>query len=308
MTTNPLVSIVIPVYNREKLITATLESALSQTYPNFEVVVVDNQSTDKTWAILQSIAQQDKRVRVFQNETNVGPVRNWERSFNLAEGEYVKILWSDDLIESDYLTETMAVFEADVAFVMTGYEEITSDGEVLDQSSYQQHTNLSVEDYLKEKLYSNNISFPDSPGCAIFRRSDLVESLIVDVPNSDELNFPRYGAGNDLLIFLLSTRNPAYKRIVCIDKYLSKFKHHQDSITTTNSTKLKIYYDWAKWYFIKNYYNTQEVKRQFKSRVFLNTYKYRYGQRLLKNIDGAVSISFLTERMINITKRKLSSR
>ncbi|WP_426292925.1 glycosyltransferase family 2 protein [Dyadobacter endophyticus] len=308
MTTNPLVSIVIPVYNREKLITATLESALSQTYPNFEVVVVDNQSTDKTWAILQSIAQQDKRVRVFQNETNVGPVRNWERSFNLAEGEYVKILWSDDLIESDYLTETMAVFEADVAFVMTGYEEITSDGEVLDQSSYQQHTNLSVEDYLKEKLYSNNISFPDSPGCAIFRRSDLVESLIIDVPNSDELNFPRYGAGNDLLIFLLSTRNPAYKRIVCIDKYLSKFKHHQDSITTTNSTKLKIYYDWAKWYFIKNYYNTQEVKRQFKSRVFLNTYKYRYGQRLLKNIDGAVSISFLTERMINITKRKLSSR
>ncbi|ACT95798.1 glycosyltransferase family 2 protein [Dyadobacter fermentans] len=307
MNNNPLVSIAIPVYNREKLITETLESALSQTYPNFEVVVVDNQSTDNTWAILQEIARKDERVRIFQNETNVGPVRNWERCFNLAEGEYVKILWSDDLIESDFLSETMAVFAPDVAFVMTGYKEITSDGKVLEKSTYQQHTTISISKYRDEKLYINNISFPDSPGCAIFRKSDIVESLVIDIPNSDNLNFPRYGAGNDLLIFLLSTRNPSYSRIACVNKYLSKFKHHQESITTTNSTTLKIYYDWAKWYFIKNYYNQTKVKQQFKARILFNTYKYHYGQNLLKSIDGYVSVAFMAKKIMKITQRKLNS-
>lgn len=307
MNSNPLISIVIPVYNRERLITETLESALSQTYPNFEVVVVDNQSTDNTWAILQEIAGKDNRVKIFQNETNIGPVRNWERCFDLAKGEYVKILWSDDLIESNFLAETMAVFEPDVAFVMTGYQEITNDGIVLAASTFQQHTTIPISLYRDEKLYGNSISFPDSPGCAIFRKFDIVQSLIVDIPNSDNLNFPRYGAGNDLLIFLLSTRNPSYSRIVCVNKYLSKFKHHQESITTTNSTALKIYYDWAKWYFIKNYHNHHKIKQQFKSRVLFNTYKYHYSQNLLKSIDGYISVAFLAKKVIKITKRKLNS-
>lgn len=306
MNNNPLVSIVIPVYNREKLITETLESALSQTYPNFEVVVVDNQSTDNTWAILHEIAGKDNRVRIFQNDTNVGPVRNWERCFNLAEGEYVKILWSDDLIESDFLTETMAVFEADVAFVMTGYQEITSDGKVLKESEFQRRTSISIYDYQKEKLYGNNISYPDSPGCAIFRKIDLIEALRIDIPNTDHLNFPRYGAGNDLLLFLLSTRNVSYERIACINKCLSKFKHHNDSITITNNNGLKIYYDWAKWYFIKNYFNHKVVKQLFKSRILHNTYKYHYSSNLLKSIDGPFNFIFLVRKILKSAKRKLN--
>lgn len=298
MNNNALVSIVIPVYNRENLITETLQSALSQTYSNFEVVVVDNKSTDNTWPLLQDAQKTDQRIKIFQNESNVGPVRNWDRCFNLAQGEYIKILWSDDLIERTFLSETMAVFGHDVAFVMTGYQEITSTGTLIRESSFQKYSTISIDDYRNEKLYLNNITFPDSPGCAIFRKSDLIRSLIIDIPNCDNLDFPRYGAGNDLLLFLLSTRNPSYKKIVCVNKFLSKFRHHEESITIANNTKLKIYYDWARWHFLKNHYNISKVKRKFKSRILYNTYKYKYSQKLLMSIDSSLSLTFLLKKFL----------
>ena len=78
-TFSPRVSILIPVYNREALIGECIQSALFQTFTDFEVIIVDNASTDNTWGICQRFAEQDKRVRVFRNEKNIGPVRNWRR-------------------------------------------------------------------------------------------------------------------------------------------------------------------------------------------------------------------------------------
>ena len=98
---NPKVSILIPVYNREILIGDCIQSALEQTFTDFEIVLVDNASTDNTWAICQQFALRDSRIRVFRNETNVGPVRNWIRCVQKARGEYSKMLFSDDLIEAE---------------------------------------------------------------------------------------------------------------------------------------------------------------------------------------------------------------
>ena len=88
-----LVSILIPVYNRETLIEDTVQSALNQTYPNIEIIVVDNKSTDRTWDILEKLANRDSRIKIFQNKTNIGPVRNWKRCIDNASGKYGKILW-----------------------------------------------------------------------------------------------------------------------------------------------------------------------------------------------------------------------
>ena len=79
-----LVSILVPVYNRENLIEETVNSGLSQTYENIEIIIVDNQSTDGTWKILEKLASQDKRIKIFQNNTNIGPVRNWKRCIDEA--------------------------------------------------------------------------------------------------------------------------------------------------------------------------------------------------------------------------------
>ncbi|MEL7090001.1 MAG: glycosyltransferase family 2 protein [Planctomycetota bacterium] len=116
----PLSSIIVPVYNHGPYIGDCLESALAQDHGDLEVVVVDNQSTDDTWRVVQEIAGRDRRVRAYQNPANLGPVRNWLRGVEKARGTYGKILWSDDLIEPAYLSRTLPWLERGAAFVWTG--------------------------------------------------------------------------------------------------------------------------------------------------------------------------------------------
>src|SRR5437879_4126737 len=100
--TVPLVSILIPLYNREQLLGPCIQSALDQTVRGFEVVIVDNASTDGTWQVCQAFAAKDSRVRIFRDPVNIGPVRNLQRCIQEARGQYGKILFSDDLIKPTF--------------------------------------------------------------------------------------------------------------------------------------------------------------------------------------------------------------
>src|SRR5437899_1718931 len=116
----PLVSILVPVHNRRELLPSCLRSALAQTGQDFEIVVVDNASTDGTWEVCQTFAKADPRVRIFRNPENIGPVRNWQRSFKYAQGRYGKLLFSDDLMAPDYLEKTLPFLrDPRVAFVFS---------------------------------------------------------------------------------------------------------------------------------------------------------------------------------------------
>lgn len=109
----PLVSICIPVYNGAAFIGETIASALAQTYPNTEIVVSDNASTDRTGDVVAEAAARDPRIRYERATTNVGPVGNFNRCLDLARGTYVKILCADDLLYPDCLTRQVAVFEGE---------------------------------------------------------------------------------------------------------------------------------------------------------------------------------------------------
>ena len=76
MPQNKKVSILIPVYNREKAILTAVECAVNQTYPDIEVVCVDNASTDSTWSVLQELKLKYPKIIISRNETNLGPVKN----------------------------------------------------------------------------------------------------------------------------------------------------------------------------------------------------------------------------------------
>jgi len=89
-----LVSVCIPVYNMESTIEMCIRSALAQTYPFLEILVTDNQSTDRTYELARSIG--DERLRVVRNEKNLGAYGNHNRCLELAKGEWVKFLHGDD--------------------------------------------------------------------------------------------------------------------------------------------------------------------------------------------------------------------
>ncbi len=90
----PICTIAIPVYNRAQLVRAAIESALAQDMADLEILVIDNASTDGTWDTLQSY--HDPRLRLVRNDTNVGLFGNLNRCLELAQGDYICILCSDD--------------------------------------------------------------------------------------------------------------------------------------------------------------------------------------------------------------------
>jgi len=98
-----MVSIVMASYNGEAYICEQINSILSQTFQQFELVVCDDCSTDSTWKILNGYSAGDNRIRIFQNENNIGFKRNFAKAISLAKGEYVALCDQDDIWEPDHL-------------------------------------------------------------------------------------------------------------------------------------------------------------------------------------------------------------
>ncbi len=92
----PLVSVVLTTYNGEPYLGEQLNSVLAQTYPNIEIIAVDDRSTDGTANILQEYANQYPNVKVFVNETNLGFIKNFEKGCRLSTGEYIALCDQDD--------------------------------------------------------------------------------------------------------------------------------------------------------------------------------------------------------------------
>ncbi|MBK9291147.1 MAG: glycosyltransferase family 2 protein [Bacteroidetes bacterium] len=94
----PLVSVLMTTYNREKYLAQAIESVLASTYPNFELIVVDDQSKDRSLEIAQSYAAKDPRVISVLNEKNLGDYPNRNKAASLAKGKYLKYVDADDMI------------------------------------------------------------------------------------------------------------------------------------------------------------------------------------------------------------------
>ena len=107
--TNPTVSVLTTAYNREKYIAEAIESVQSSTLSNYEHIIVDDGSTDKTVEIAKAYAQKDARIRVFVNEKNLGDYNNRNKAASHATGKYLKYVDSDDLIY-EHTLEVMVRF------------------------------------------------------------------------------------------------------------------------------------------------------------------------------------------------------
>ena len=103
MNNNPLVSILIPTFNREKYLGEALDSALAQTYPNIEIIVHDDASSDCTLSLLKQYS--DSRLRVIHTSKNHGMIGGWNFIVSKAKGKYIKFLASDDLLKSNCVKE-----------------------------------------------------------------------------------------------------------------------------------------------------------------------------------------------------------
>jgi glycosyltransferase involved in cell wall biosynthesis len=127
-TAPPKVSVCVPTYNRAPLLKTFLATIFAQTYPNFEVIISDNCSTDATPEIIGAIS--DPRLRYYRNDTNIGPYANMNRLLELAAGEYVSIVHDDDLYSPQFLEREadMLARHPGVGMVHCAAREIDADG------------------------------------------------------------------------------------------------------------------------------------------------------------------------------------
>lgn len=108
---NIRVSIGLPVYNADNFLREAIDSILAQTFTNFELIICDNASTDKTEEICQEYISKDQRIRYYRNEQNIGPARNYNRVFELSKGDYFKWANHDDLCAPEFLEQCVQVLD-----------------------------------------------------------------------------------------------------------------------------------------------------------------------------------------------------
>jgi len=180
----PLISVLIPNYNYVKYVTTAVDSALAQTYPNLEVVVSDNRSTDGAWELLNSRYGDDPRVRLYQNATNIGMARNFDRLLELASGRYLMCLSSDDFLFPPHLARLAAGFDRDPGLdvVYCNAYFAHEDGTVYMTRAMPGQFPVDFVDARDELVEEFTTVCPVCFPCALFKREVLLEPGICGDP------------------------------------------------------------------------------------------------------------------------------
>lgn len=116
----PLISVVMPVYNSAKYLPLAIESILNQTYTDFELIIIDDGSTDASREIIKKYAQQDRRIKTKRNPSNLGICLSLNYGLSLAKGKYIARMDSDDWSYPERLGEQLAFMKSHPQVVICG--------------------------------------------------------------------------------------------------------------------------------------------------------------------------------------------
>ena len=214
------ISVIVPVYNVEAYLERCVESILQQTYAHFELILINDGSTDSSGQICDHLASQHENIKVYHIE-NAGVSNARNIGIQLATGSWVTFIDSDDFVTQDYLaTLASAVEGVNVGFVIAPLHHIKN-GIVTDLPPHSGKTELwSTEETMKELLMTTRTSF--FPVAKLFKR-DLL---------ADEKFNTNYHLAEDALFLtelLLKTRCSC----VFIDKPVYYYDHREGSATTS---------------------------------------------------------------------------
>lgn len=306
----PKVSICIPVFNGEKYIREAVDSACEQEYSDFEIIIVDNCSTDGTAAIVEDIASQCEKVRFFKNKSNIGLAGNLNECLAHARGKYIKYLCVDDLLSPDCLSLMTTALDNDqtVSLVCCGRINVTETGQPFGLRRYSTDTlTISGCDAISRCVFGDN--FIGEPTAVMFRNTDLLPRFRNDLPQLMDMEF---------WFRLLESGN-----LTSIGTPLCSIRFHDNQVTHTNikSSKLiedniRIYSEFSTKPYLK--FSTWMVfrhklmmtfrvsrSRNFISPEYRNTVLSQYGIRSLFPMMPAVFHTMIITRKVSQFTNKL---
>lgn len=146
----PICSIILPVYNSVRYLNSTITSVVQQTMTDFEVLAIDDCSTDESLRMLYRWAEKDRRIQVFRNAKNQGVAEMRNRGIQLAKGEYIAFLDSDDSWHCDKLEQQIRLLEqTGYDFCCTAYAMFDEQGQRIKNRMLSRQT-IMLEDLLRE--------------------------------------------------------------------------------------------------------------------------------------------------------------
>ena len=149
-----MVSIVMPAYNAVKYIHRAVESVLRQTYTDWELLIVDDGSADGTEQLIQNLIEMDERIKLVKNRENIGVAETRNRGVELAKGEWIAFLDSDDIWHPDKLQEQLELYQRNrTPFIFTGSGFMDASGELLNYELSVPET-IGYRELLKQNVIS----------------------------------------------------------------------------------------------------------------------------------------------------------
>lgn len=143
-----MISIVLPVYNGEKYLEKSIESCIRQSYKNWELLIIDDGSIDRSAEIARKYVEMDDRIRYYRNERNLKLPRTLNRGFSLASGEYLTWTSDDNYYYDDALEKMVQVLETeDCDFVFAGCDIIDEEGKKIEKITAPADYRHAIWDY-----------------------------------------------------------------------------------------------------------------------------------------------------------------
>lgn len=286
----PTLSIIIPSYNHARFLNKRLQSILNQTYTDWELIIIDDYSSDSSLEILSEFAKNNpSKIKYFiSHESNSGSgYFSWQKGIELAQTKYIWIAETDDYSEPTFLEELIEVLEKNentsLAFCVSNYVE----NDIIIYDSTRRTKDLNVEEN-SFKIISSQLFLSKMPLETYITNASSVVFKKPTEPISKEIFCNKQSS--DLFLWTLLVQNHS---VAFLNKKLNYFRRHQDSTTVKmNATSLKnIYVEKVKYL---NYFN-----QQYKVQVLIDHYikhfvwnnkkevlKYDF----LKNLKGNHSI------------------
>lgn len=179
----PLVSIGMPTYNRASVLSRAIESALAQDYPNLELVISNNASTDETEAICEEFARRDGRVRYLRQEKNLGATGNFVEALNQSRGEFFIWLADDDWLDASYVSACVSVLQENPDYSLVCGKTIYMEGEK--QLFVGEKMNLSQRSGLRRVLAYYRRVEQNGTFYGVMRREQLLKVPLLHVLGGD---------------------------------------------------------------------------------------------------------------------------
>ncbi len=183
------ISVGLPIYNGDEFLRETLDSLLNQTFSDFELIISDNGSTDKTPDICREYAEKDHRIQLHLHERNRGAAWNYNHVFHLAQGQYFKWASCDDICEPSFLEECLAVLDQNEEAILCYPQTSIIDGHGNVVSHYDDGMNYTVHDPLERlQRFLMRTKGECNAVFGLIRTETLRKTFLIGNYNSSDIN------------------------------------------------------------------------------------------------------------------------